>query len=281
MIHKDKIDILIELTGHTAGNRLDVVAMKPAPIQITYLGYPNTTGLQSVDYRFVDDCTDPWNTTQQFTEELVRLPKCFLTYTPPQPAPAVAALPAINNKYITFGSFNNLAKISQNVLVVWSTILRNIPNSRFVMKCKPFASTAVQQRILAQFANNGIDSSRIDLMPLMQRNYDHLKAYELIDIALDSWPYAGTTTTCESLFMGVPVITLKGDCHSHCIGVSLLNQVGLTQWIATNDNDYVRIAIQNAKNIERLQVLLFFPFLLKSKHFFNVNSFLNRIYDLL
>lgn len=259
MIHQDQVDILIELTGHTAGNRLDVVAMKPAPIQITYLGYPNTTGLSTVDYRFTDELADPWNTTQRFTEELIRLPKCFLTYTAPQQPPPVSPLPALTNKFITFGSFNNLAKISQPVLMVWSAILRNIPNSRLVMKCKPFASAAVQQRILDQFIANGIDHSRIDLLPLMQRSFDHLKAYELMDISLDSWPYAGTTTTCESLFMGVPVITLRGSCHSHNVGSSLLNQVGLGSWIAQNDHDYVQIAINHAKNFDRLQVT-FYPF---------------------
>jgi len=253
MIQADKIDILVELTGHTAGNRLDVIAMKPAPIQITYIGYPNTTGLTTVDYRLCDEFTDPLNTSQEFTETLVRLPYCFLTYTPPPNAPPVLGLPALQRNFVTFGSFNNLAKITPQVLNVWATILNSIPNSRLVMKCKPFASQAVQNRILEIFAQKGISSSRIDLLPLMPRNYDHLKAYETMDISLDSWPYSGTTTTCESLYMGVPVISLKGDCHAHNVGLSLLNQVGLTDWIANREEDYVQIAIRESSNLERLQ----------------------------
>lgn len=263
MIFEDQIDILVELTGHTAGNRLDVVALKPAPIQITYLGYPNTTGLTTVDYRLTDAHADPNtsnfhdNNSQKFTETLIRLPYCFLTYTPPTKIPDISPLPYLSNNYITFGSFNNLAKITPQVFALWARILKSVPDSRLVMKCKPFASMIVKQRILRQFAQSGVDSSRIELHSLMQSNYEHLKAYEFMDIALDSWPYAGTTTTCESLLMGVPMITLRGNCHAHNIGVSLLQNVDLSDWIANSEEDYVHIAMRQAKNIEQLKVKLF------------------------
>jgi len=253
MIYNDKVDILVELTGHTAGNRLDIVAMKPAPIQITYIGYPNTTGLSTVDYRFTDELADPSDTQQQYVEQLVRLPHCFLCYSPIPEPPPVTPLPALQRNYITFGSFNNLAKITPKVIEVWSNILNAIPSSRLIMKCKPFASATVQRRILEVFRSHGIDSSRVDLMLLMSRNFDHLSAYSGMDISLDPWPYAGTTTTCESLFMGVPVITLKGNCHAHNVGVSLISQVGLEDWIANSESQYIQLAIQYAQDIDRLQ----------------------------
>jgi len=253
LIHNDQIDILIELTGHTAGNRLDVIAMKPAPIQITYLGYPNTTGLKTVDYFLTDSLVDPPDTIQPFTEKLIRLPNFFLTYMAPPTIPDISPLPASKNGFITFGSFNNLAKIAPQVFSAWCSILRAVPNSRLVMKCKPFASLAVKQRILQQFTQNGIDSSRIDLFPLIQSNFEHLKAYELMDVSLDSWPYAGMTTTFESLLMGVPIVTLKGNCHSHNIGVSLLTHIGLPEWIANSEEAYVQLAVSQANNIDILE----------------------------
>jgi len=254
-IYNDKIDILIELTGHTAGNRLDVIAMKPSPIQITYIGYPNTTGLSTVDYRFTDEFADPPDTTQEYVEQLIRLPRCFLCYQPIPDPPLLSPLPASQRNYVTFGSFNNLAKITHKVIEVWSSILKRVPTSRLIMKCKPFASPSVQNRILTQFQANGIESSRVDLLLLVSKNVDHLAAYSGMDISLDPWPYAGTTTTCESLLMGVPVITLKGNCHAHNVGVSLLSQVGLVDWIATSEQHYIQLAVQHAQDLERLASL--------------------------
>ncbi len=147
LIRKDKIDILVELTGHTAGNRLDVMAHKPAPIQVTWIGYPNTTGLPTVDYRFTDDVVDPVDTKQEYIEELVRLPGPFLCYTPPSDAPDVSALPAATNGFITFGSFNNLAKVNDRVLQVWCTILKRVPDSRILIKCKPFACPSIRKKV--------------------------------------------------------------------------------------------------------------------------------------
>ena len=253
LIYQDEIDILVELTGHTAGNRLDVLAHKPAPIQVTWIGYPNSTGLPTIDYRFSDNVVDPVETKQSFVEELVRLPDCFLCYTPLSPAPEVASAPAVASKFITFGTFNNLAKINSLVLNVWCDILTAVPNSRILIKCKPFASDTIRLKIMKAFEQRGIASKRVDLLPLLPNTVDHLRAYSLLDIALDTFPYGGTTTTCESLFMGVPVITLVGNSHAHNVGSSLLHSFKNYDWlIAKSEKEYVQIAVDLASDISRL-----------------------------
>ena len=253
LIIQDEIDILIELTGHTAGNRLDVLAHKPAPIQVTWIGYPNSTGLPTIDYRITDAIVDPIDTKQTFVEELIRLPNCFLCYTPPVPAPDVNLAPAASSKFVTFGTFNNLAKINSIVLKLWCDILNAVPNSRILIKCKPFASDTVRNKTMKAFEMHGIASKRVDLLPLLPNTVDHLRAYALLDIALDTFPYAGTTTTCEALYMGVPVVTLVGNSHAHNVGSSLLSAVQGHSWlIAQNPEEYKRIAIELANNIPKL-----------------------------
>eukprot|EP01103_Thecamoeba_quadrilineata_P013485 TRINITY_DN3765_c0_g1_i2.p1 TRINITY_DN3765_c0_g1~~TRINITY_DN3765_c0_g1_i2.p1 ORF type:complete len:627 (+),score=73.09 TRINITY_DN3765_c0_g1_i2:157-2037(+) len=189
IIENEKIDILIELTGHTSGNRLDVMAMRPAPIQITYIGYPNTTGLKEINYRITDAFCDPLNTTQKYTEKLVRLPNSFLCYTPLIDAPTITQSPCLTQGFITFGSFNNLGKINDDVIQIWSKILLRLPKSRLIIKCKPFASKTVQMCIWKKFELQGIEQSRVDLLGLIPVCNDHLKTYNLIDISLDTWPY--------------------------------------------------------------------------------------------
>jgi protein O-GlcNAc transferase len=148
LVREDQIDILVELTGHTAGNRLDVMALKPAPVQVTWIGYPNSTGLPSIDYRLTDSVADPADTSQTFVEQLYRLPHCFLCYTPPMgSAPEINAPPALSSRFVTFGSFNNLAKINSQVLSLWCDILLRVPNSRMLIKCKPFASETVRAKV--------------------------------------------------------------------------------------------------------------------------------------
>ncbi|GIL54275.1 hypothetical protein Vafri_9837 [Volvox africanus] len=227
LVRRDEIDLLVELTGHTANNRLGVMARRPAPVQLTWIGYPNSTGLKAVDYRLTDDVCDPWDTKQTFVEELVRLPGCFLCYSPAVDAPPVAPAPALANGYITFGSFNNLAKITPQVLRIWGAVLAAVPRSRLVLKNKPFACEAARGHVLQQLAAVGVESWRVDLLPLAPGNAEHLATYALMDISLDPFPYAGTTTTTESLFMGVPCLTMAGHCHAHNVGVSLLTAVGL------------------------------------------------------
>ncbi|THU62807.1 hypothetical protein C4D60_Mb01t09020 [Musa balbisiana] len=252
MVRDDKIDILVELTGHTANNKLGMMACRPAPVQVTWIGYPNTTGLPTIDYRMTDGLVDPPNTRQKHVEELVRLPECFLCYTPSPEAGPVSPTPALSNGFITFGSFNNLAKITPNVLRVWATILCAVPNSRLVVKCKPFCCDSVRQRFLSTLEQMGLESLRVDLLPLILFNHDHMQAYSLMDISLDTFPYAGTTTTCESLYMGVPCVTMAGSVHAHNVGVSLLTKVGLGRLVAKTEEEYVKLALQLASDVSAL-----------------------------
>ncbi|CAL5389199.1 unnamed protein product [Camellia sinensis] len=254
MVREDKVDILIELTGHTANNKLGMMACRPAPVQVTWIGYPNTTGLPTIDYRITDALADSPDTRHKwvYVEELVRLPECFLCYTPSPEAGPVSPTPALSNGFITFGSFNNLAKITTKVLQVWARILCAVPNSRLVVKCKPFCSDSVRQRFLSTLEQLGLESQRVDLLPLILLNHDHMQSYALMDISLDTFPYAGTTTTCESLYMGVPCVTMGGSVHAHNVGVSLLSTVGLGHLVAKNEDEYVQLALKLASDVTAL-----------------------------
>ncbi|KAK8953261.1 putative UDP-N-acetylglucosamine--peptide N-acetylglucosaminyltransferase SPINDLY [Platanthera guangdongensis] len=255
MVREDKVDILVELTGHTANNKLGTLSCRPAPIQVTWIGYPNTSGLPSVDYRISDSFADPDTTCQMQIEELVRLPECFLCYTPSPEAGPVCPTPALSNGFITFGSFNNLAKITPKVLEVWARILSAVPNSRLIVKCKPFCCDSIRQRFLLILEKQGVEPLRVDLLPLILLNHDHMQAYSLMDISLDTFPYAGTTTTCESLYMGVPCVTLAGSVHAHNVGVSLLNNVGLAHLVAKTEDEYVGMAVKLASDVSALSEL--------------------------
>jgi predicted O-linked N-acetylglucosamine transferase (SPINDLY family) len=254
IIREDQIDILVDLAGHTAYHRLLVFAKKPAPIQVTYLGYPDTTGLEAMDYRFTDSFADPPGNTDQFhTEELVRLPRTFLCYRPPPEFPQVSPLPAAETGNITFGSLNHLAKINPSVIELWSRVLRSVPGSRILIKClRGLEYAPTQHRLLELFARQGIDDRRVLLRAGVPAPLDHIKTYHEIDIALDTFPYNGTTTTCESLWMGVPVVTLAGKRHAGRVGVSLLSNAGLHEWIAQDADHYVRIAREMSGQPHRL-----------------------------
>lgn len=259
MIMDDEIDILVELAGHTANNRLDVMALRLAPVQITWIGYPNTTGLSSIHYRVTDGIVDPPETTQQFCEKLWRLPDCFLCYTPSQDAPEepCEAPSQRSGGIITFGSFNVLAKTQKRTVNLWAEILHRVPNSRLLMKAKPFASISAKRRIEKMFEEEGICADRLDLVPLIPATRSHLQAYSNVDVGLDPFPYAGTTTTCEALYMGVPVITLGVDAkngnHAHNVGVSLLRTIGHDELIAYCEEDYVEKAVSLARDLPRLK----------------------------
>ena len=253
LVRTDGIDILVDLAGHTAGNRLGAFAHKPAPIQVTYLGYPNTTGLDCMGYRFTDAWTDPPELTDgYYTEELIRLPRCFLCYQPPQEAPSVRNLPAKIVGKITFGSFNHLPKVTPEVIALWSQILQGVPGSRLILKSRWFGDQPTGDRYLALFNHCGIDSQRVKLVGLIPELRHHLAFYGNIDIALDPFPYNGTTTTCEALWMGVPVITLAGQTHGGRVGLSLLTTVGLAELIATTTQEYVAKAATLATDLRKL-----------------------------
>ena len=256
IIHNDKIDILVDLSGHTADNRLGVFVYKPAPIQVTYLGYPNTTGISTMDYRLTDEVTDPTGTTEAFhTEKLIRLPTCFCCYQPPDSYPNVAPLPALDTGHITFGSFNNFAKVTPEVISLWARLLTVIPDARIVLKSSGLDEIEQQRYIREEFAKFNISAKQITLLGNDPDTESHLQRYGTIDIGLDPFPYNGTTTTCEALWMGVPVITLKGRDHRSRVGSSLLTAITLSEFIANSLEDYVGIARTMFSNLPYLAKL--------------------------
>ncbi len=253
-IYRDKIDILVDLAGHTAGSRLCLFSMKPAPIQVAYLGYPNTTGLKSMDYRLTDALADPPGLTDHlYTEKLVRLPHGFLCYTPLEKSPEIGKTGNRNSDRVVFGSFNNRTKITPEVVNAWAKILTRVRNGKLVLKSGAFADPETGKRLIDLFSQNGARPGQIELVSHIPSLFDHLQLYNRIDIGLDTFPYNGTTTTCEALWMGVPVITLAGETHRSRVGCSLLSQVGLEGFIAESIEDYVKTGIDFAHDMEKLK----------------------------
>jgi len=257
LIHGDGIDVLVDLTGHTGNNRLAVLARKPAPVIVTWIGYPHTTGLTRVDYRITDDHADPPSSPGLTTEKLLRMPECFLCYAPPEGAPPVSLRPAQETYGCpTFGCFNTLAKVSPQTVRLWCRILREVPESRLFLKSKALLCPEVQDKFRRLFALQGVDSHRLDLSGLQPRTGGHLQMYNLVDVALDTMPYGGTTTTCEALFMGVPVVSLSGHgVHAQNVGASLLNAVQLSDLATSSEDDYVRQASALVRDVKRLSAL--------------------------
>jgi protein O-GlcNAc transferase len=255
-IRAERIDILVDLAGHTANNRLRLFARKPAPVQVTWLGYPNTTGMEAIDYRLVDAVTDPVGEADAWASEtLVRLEHGFLCYRALKHAPEPTALASLNTGTVTFGSFNNPAKISSATFDAWATLLSGLPQARLLLKGKPFADAVTRSLFLARFEERGVRAERVELMAMLPSTAAHLALYRRLDIALDPFPYNGTTTTCEALWMGVPVVILRGDRHAGRVGASLLTQLGLMDLIANSVDEYVEIALALANNPSRLDDL--------------------------
>ncbi|TCK19385.1 putative O-linked N-acetylglucosamine transferase (SPINDLY family) [Thiogranum longum] len=259
LVRRDQIDILVDLAGHTARNRLSVFARKVAPVQVSYLGYPNTTGLSAMGYRFTDAWADPPGQTEHLhTEALVRLPGGFLCYNPLQGSPASPPLtpsPCQVNGYITFGSFNNLAKITPEVLELWSEILCAVPGSHLVLKNRPLSDAVTREYFYSLFEGHGIGRERLELIGWIPNMGQHMSTYNKVDIALDTFLYNGTTTTCQAIWMGVPVITLAGQAHAGRVGVSLLSQLGLDQFITHGAEQYRACATALARDTKTLGVL--------------------------
>jgi predicted O-linked N-acetylglucosamine transferase (SPINDLY family)/predicted SAM-dependent methyltransferase len=253
-IRRDRIDILVDLAGHTGSNRMRLFARRAAPVQVTYLGYPNTTGLDCMDYRLTDRWADPEGDGDEFhSETLWRLPHIFLCYTAPLDHLDVAEPPLLRNGYVTFGSFNNRIKISESCLELWLRLLDANPLSRLVLKSIQGTEDEMSRRgLLNRFLERGIDPARIDVRAQVTDLEGHLGMYSEIDIALDTFPYGGTTTTCEALWMGVPVIALKGDRHAARVGESLLMNLGLPELVAQTPEDYLGIAGDLAADTGRL-----------------------------
>jgi protein O-GlcNAc transferase len=254
MVRDDAIDILIDLAGHSKGNRLDVFARRPAPVQITWLGYPDTTGLASMDYRLTDHVADPAPAAElRHTEKLLRMDGCFICYEPPADAPPVK--PRQHNEPVIFSSFNSIAKVNAETISLWSEILAEIPGSRLALKSAPLRFPETVERVLEALERNGVDPARVDVRGWIGERRQHLEAYGDVDIALDTFPYNGTTTTCEALWMGVPVVTLAGDVHMARVGASILQCAGLDDLVAHDKAAYVRLAVALANDRERRQAL--------------------------
>lgn len=251
-VRNDSIDILVDLSGHTANNSLQVFALRPAPIQLTYLGYPNTTGMEAMGYRLTDSIADPSGVDQFYTEKLIRLPGCFLCYRPPQNSPEVVELPAARRGFVTFGSFNNLSKMNDEVLAAWAEILRRVPDSRLFLKNASLQDPATRERIAGFFGERGIEPSRLEMRAVTATTLEHLALYGVVDLALDTFPYNGTTTTCEAIWMGVPVVTLRGSTHAGRVGASLLTPLAMDEWVSDSLEQYIQCAVEWAGNIKRL-----------------------------
>jgi len=253
-IRADRIDILVDLSGHTGNNRLPVFGRRAAPVQISWIGYPATTGLSQMDYRISDGWADPEGETDRFhSERLLRLPAGFLCYRPPENAPAPAD--RAGRRPITFGSFNNLSKVTDEVIALWARLLTDCPDTRLLLKSRQLADHGVRDRVLGVFQENGVPPERLDLRARLRDPSDHLALYHEVDVALDTFPYNGTTTTCEALWMGVPVIALAGALHAGRVGVSLLNQIGQPGWVVDTPDAYVAKALAIAADPPRRAVL--------------------------
>ena len=254
MIQADRVDILVDLSGHTARNRLLVFARRPAPVQVSWLGYPCTTGLSAMDFYLTDKIADTEEDQQYYTEQLIFLKRGFSCYAPPDNAPDVGLSPARANGRVTFGSLNILSKINDAVLDLWSRLLLENPDSTLLILRNQLQGD-VARMLIHSFANRGIDPSRLDLRTTMGSGKSHLLAYNAIDILLDTFPWNGHTTTCEALWMGVPVVTLYGQEHASRLCASILNQLGLTECIADSEEGYVRLATTLGSDLDRLASL--------------------------
>lgn len=253
-IRSDQIDVLIDLCGHSSGNRAPLLTQRAAPVQALYLGYPCTSGLPNVDFVISDSRVSPLEYDDLYSERVLRLQRPFLCFHPHDDAPDIAPLPFDENGFVTFGSFNNLPKISPMTVRLWAKVLQSVPASRLVMKTLSFQDPGTRELFRSQFADEGIDSSRIDLLPPTVPLTKFLDEYRRIDVGLDSVPYNGGTTTCESLWMGVPVITMPGRHFFSRMGLSLLQSVDLPELVASSEKDFVRIATNLANNTDRLRV---------------------------
>ncbi len=251
LIAADRIDILVDLAGHTQGNRLALLARRAAPVQATWLGYPDTTGLPTVDYRITDTTADPPHLPSRMSETPARMDRAFLCFRPPADIDARKTLsgPAV------LGSCSTIAKITDTVLDCWAALLRELPDSRLLLKNRSLDDPGVRAATLNAFASRGVTNAgqRVRLTGFRPRAADHLAFYREIDIALDTFPYNGTTTTCEALWMGVPVVTLAGACHAGRVGASLLTAVGQTQWIAHDQEEYRAIVRRLAQAVSAVR----------------------------
>ncbi len=255
LIRALEVDILIDLSGHTGGNRMRLFARHPAPVQATWLGYSGTTGLSAIDYIIADPSIIPPGDEAHYAETPIRLPHTYLCYDPPQFSglvPEVAPAPALKNGFVTFGTYNNAYKISDDTIACWARVLEAVPNSRLLLKHKLYATQDGRQAMAGRFARHGVDPARLLLKSNTPSHLLHFQSYGEIDIGLDPFPYNGTTTTGDSLWMGVPVITLVGDRFISRVGASMMRAVGLGDLAAPDIAGYVETARRLASDLPRL-----------------------------
>ncbi len=250
-IRNDGVDVLVDLAGHTSGNRLLVFAARPAPVQVSYLGYCNTTGLVEIDYRISDVIADPPGSEKRYTEKLVLLESGFSCYTPPRNAPDVSGPPCGESGMVTFGSLNMTGKLNLDVITLWSTLIKAVPDSRLLIFRDELRGW-VKQRLQELFARQGVRDGSVEFRCGVTPDQHYLSIYDEIDIALDTFPWNGHTTTCEALWMGVPVITLAGDSHRSRMCASVLHQLGLQDFVAGNHEAYIQLATTLAADRQQL-----------------------------
>lgn len=250
-VRQDGIDILFDLSGHTGCNRLPMFAWKPAPVQVSWIGYLGTTGLPAMDYLIADECTLTVSEEAHFSEKILRMPETYLCFRPPEEECAVGELPAARNGYVTFGSFNNPRKVSDEVLETWAEVLAAVPDSRLLCKYGGFSDETLRGRFTSFFVKRGIDEARLEFMGRVPHS-EHLPTYNRVDIALDPFPYPGVTTSVEALWMGVPVVTLAGESFISRQGAGLLKLAGLPEWAACSREEYVAKAVEFAARLDHL-----------------------------
>ena len=255
-VRADRIDLLVDLAGHTAHHRLLVFARRAAPVQLTWIGYPHSTGLAAMDHRITDAVSDPPGATDHLsTESLLRLPDAFSCYLAPADAPAVAAAPASRDGVVTFGCFNNLSKMTPSTVSAWSALLTAVPASRLLLRARALADADTAGRVRRDVALHGVAPTRLTLDARPLSVPEHLDCYASVDVALDPFPYNGTTTTCEALWMGVPVLTLAGATHAARVGASLLTHVGLADLIAADPADLVARGVALTRDLPALAAM--------------------------
>ncbi|MBF0368918.1 MAG: hypothetical protein HQL52_05600 [Magnetococcales bacterium] len=247
LIRKDGIDILVDLAGHTAHNRLGTFTYRPAPVQVTYLGYFTTTGLSAMDYWLTDHALHPETTPEQTTEKIHRLPRCWISYLPNPDCPEPHLRRRDNPRGVVFGSFNNLRKITPPVVALWSRLLKGVPEATLLLKTRQLKDPHQQQNLLARFAQHGIGPERLTLTSPVSGYAEHMALYGEMDIALAPFPCTGGTTSTDTLWMGVPVVTLAGDHFIERMSLSMLTAIGRVDLIAENEDRYVEIAQQLAQ----------------------------------
>jgi predicted O-linked N-acetylglucosamine transferase (SPINDLY family) len=253
-IRDDRIDILFDLAGHTAGNRLLAFARKPAPIQITWLDYVGTTGLAAMDYIIADLRQIPPALESDFSEKVLRMPDDYICYDPPENAPDIVPPPALSVGFVTFGCFNILAKITPQMIGVWAQILQRVPGSRLMFKNLGLDEPATRERFEKLFTKAGIAPDRLEFLG-WSPSAEVLACYQQVDIGLDTFPYNGGLTTCEAIWMGVPVVTCAGEIFASRHGLAHLTAAGLSETVAENLEQYVEMAVTLAGDLPRLRAL--------------------------